>query len=90
MYHVDFALTAESKGATCCDLVAQYDEFSRLVVMQTLSKAWGLAGIRLGMVFCHPSVAQIINNVKVPYNESVHLLDELVCIVSRSGSSTHL
>ena len=66
--YIDFALTAESKDATCCDLVAQYDEFSRLVVMQTLSKAWGLAGIRLGMVFCHPSVAQIINNVKAPYN----------------------
>ena len=69
--YVDFALTSDNQEATCCDLVAQNETnstFSRLIVMQTLSKAWGLAGIRLGMVFCHSSVAQIINNVKAPYN----------------------
>lgn len=39
-----------------------------LVVMQTLSKAWGLAGIRLGMVFAHPQLIGYLSAVKYPYN----------------------
>jgi histidinol-phosphate aminotransferase len=40
----------------------------RLVVMQTLSKAWGLAGIRLGMCFASKELVQILNKIKPPYN----------------------
>jgi len=39
-----------------------------LVVLQTLSKAWGLAGIRLGMVFAHPDLIRYLSSVKYPYN----------------------
>lgn len=39
-----------------------------LVVLQTLSKAWGLAGIRLGMVFGHPELIEYLSRVKYPYN----------------------
>ena len=39
-----------------------------LVVLQTLSKAWGLAGIRLGMVFAHEELIGYLSNVKYPYN----------------------
>ncbi len=39
-----------------------------LVVLQTLSKAWGLAGIRLGMVFGHPELIRYLSRVKYPYN----------------------
>ena len=39
-----------------------------LVVLQTLSKAWGLAGIRLGMVFGHPELIGFLSRVKYPYN----------------------
>jgi len=39
-----------------------------LVVLQTLSKAWGLAGIRLGMVFGHPELIRFLSRVKYPYN----------------------
>ncbi|MCK4751417.1 MAG: histidinol-phosphate aminotransferase family protein, partial [Bacteroidales bacterium] len=39
-----------------------------LVVLQTLSKAWGLAGIRLGMVFAHPDLIGYLSGVKYPYN----------------------
>ena len=36
--------------------------------MQTLSKAFGLAGIRLGAAFADPAIARILNNMKAPYN----------------------
>ncbi|KAI9736636.1 MAG: histidinol-phosphate transaminase [Cirrosporium novae-zelandiae] len=45
-------------------------EWPNLVVMQTLSKAFGLAGIRLGAAFTHPAIAQLLNNMKAPYNIS--------------------
>jgi histidinol-phosphate aminotransferase len=45
-------------------------EWPNLVVMQTLSKAFGLAGIRLGTAFSSPEVATLLNNMKAPYNIS--------------------
>ena len=45
-------------------------EWPNLVVMQTLSKAYGLAGIRLGAAFTSPSIAGLLNNLKAPYNIS--------------------
>jgi histidinol-phosphate aminotransferase len=45
-------------------------EWPNLVVLQTLSKSFGLAGIRLGVAFASTDVAQLLNNVKAPYNVS--------------------
>lgn len=45
-------------------------EWPNLVVMQTLSKAFGLAGIRLGVAFSSPDIAGLLNNMKAPYNIS--------------------
>ena len=39
-----------------------------LIVLQTFSKAWGMAGIRLGMAFAQPQIIGIMNKVKYPYN----------------------
>lgn len=44
------------------------EEFRNLVILQTLSKAWGLAGIRLGMCFANPEIIGILNKIKPPYN----------------------
>ncbi|ALD22618.1 histidinol phosphate aminotransferase [Hymenobacter sp. DG25A] len=46
------------------------DEFPNLVVLQTFSKAWGLAGLRLGMAFASPEVIGYLNKIKPPYNVS--------------------
>ncbi|MEN9684707.1 MAG: histidinol-phosphate transaminase [Bacteroidota bacterium] len=43
-------------------------EYPNLVVMQTFSKAWGLAGLRLGMAFASTAIIDILNKVKPPYN----------------------
>jgi histidinol-phosphate aminotransferase len=45
-------------------------EFANLVVLQTFSKAWGLAGLRLGMAFASPAIIGYLNKIKPPYNVS--------------------
>ncbi|MDH6358320.1 histidinol-phosphate transaminase [Parabacteroides sp. PF5-9] len=42
--------------------------YPNLVVLQTLSKAWGAAGIRLGMAFASPEIISVLNKIKYPYN----------------------
>jgi histidinol-phosphate aminotransferase len=43
-------------------------EYPNLVVMQTLSKAWGLAGLRVGMAFASAGIVEVMNRIKPPYN----------------------
>lgn len=43
-------------------------EFPNLVVLQTLSKAWGLAALRLGMAFASKDIITVFNKIKPPYN----------------------
>jgi histidinol-phosphate aminotransferase len=48
--------------------VNKLKEFPNLVVLQTFSKAWGLAGLRLGMAFASEEIVAILNKLKSPYN----------------------
>jgi len=65
---VDEAYIDFSKGGTAISLL---NEYPRLVVCQTFSKAYGLAGIRLGIGFAHPSIIEFFNKIKPPYNINV-------------------
>ena len=58
--YMDFA-----DGATSVGNIGQYPN---LLVMQTLSKAWGLAGLRIGMAFANPRLLDWFYKVKPPYN----------------------
>lgn len=58
--YIDFA-----EAASLAPLVK---EVPNLVVLRTLSKAWGLAGIRLGYAIAHPTVVSYLLSVKAPYN----------------------
>lgn len=60
--YVDFS----SKGSA----VSLVEKYPNIVVLQTLSKAFGLAGIRCGFAIGAPDVIQLMNNVKAPYNVS--------------------
>jgi histidinol-phosphate aminotransferase len=51
-------------------LVSDLADYPNLVVLQTLSKAWGLAGLRMGMAFASPAIVAFLNKVKPPYNIS--------------------
>jgi histidinol-phosphate aminotransferase len=48
--------------------IPELTEYPNLVILQTLSKAWGLAGLRLGMAFAGMPVIDYLNKVKYPYN----------------------
>jgi len=50
--------------------IQELTEYPHLVILQTFSKAWGLAGLRLGMAFASTVVIDIMNKVKAPYNIS--------------------
>ncbi len=52
-------------------LLTELANYPNLVVLQTFSKAWGLAGIRLGMAFASESIIAILNKIKYPYNVNV-------------------
>jgi len=60
--YIDFANHAS--------LTESLDQYRNLVVLQTLSKAWGLAGLRLGICFANAEIISILNKIKPPYNIS--------------------
>lgn len=60
--YIDFA---DSPG-----FVASLPQHNNLVILQTLSKAWGLAGLRLGICFASVDIIDILNKIKPPYNIS--------------------
>jgi histidinol-phosphate aminotransferase len=45
--------------------------YPNLIVLQTFSKAWGLAGLRLGMAFASKEVIRVLNKIKYPYNVNI-------------------
>lgn len=71
--YVDFA---DDKG-----FLSRLGEFPNLIILQTLSKAWGLAGLRLGLAFAQKEVIDVLSQVKYPYNINIvtqkMVLDEL-------------
>jgi histidinol-phosphate aminotransferase len=48
--------------------IQELTEYGNLVVLQTFSKAWGLAALRLGMAFSSTKVIDVLNKIKPPYN----------------------
>lgn len=62
---IDEAYIDFSSNKSLLPLLAEHPN---LVVMQTLSKAWGLAGIRLGMAFASPELINYMMRIKPPYN----------------------
>ena len=61
--YIDFA-TKESYSI-------QLDKFPNLIILQTFSKAWGSAAIRLGMAFASKEIISVFNKIKYPYNVNV-------------------
>ena len=51
--------------------LSELTNYPNLVVLQTFSKAWGMAGIRLGMAFASTEIVAILNKIKPPYNINI-------------------
>lgn len=49
-------------------MLKQLSDYNNLIILQTMSKAWGMAGLRLGMAFASTEVVKLMNKVKPPYN----------------------
>jgi len=93
--YIDFA----GSDVSAVELIRKY---SNLCVMQTLSKSFGLAAIRLGVAFAQPPLIQVLTNTKAPYNistpaavialralsdEGIELMKEKVATLSRTRQS---
>ena len=48
--------------------ISELAKYPHLIVMQTLSKAYGLASLRLGMAYANPTIIALLNKIKPPYN----------------------
>ena len=48
--------------------LARLNQFPNLVILQTLSKAWGMAGLRLGLAYAREDIIALFTRVKYPYN----------------------
>lgn len=56
----------------CRDSFLPYlERFKNLVILRTFSKAFGLAGLRIGFMLAHPGIIQEVNKVRLPYNLSL-------------------
>ncbi|WP_346864379.1 histidinol-phosphate transaminase [uncultured Draconibacterium sp.] len=77
--YIDFA-----PGKT---LLQELEEYPNLIILQTFSKAWGMAGMRLGMAFASVEIINVLNKIKYPYNlniltqqKALELLDKKVTV----------
>ncbi len=68
---------------------SRLSEFDNLVVLQTLSKAWGMAGLRLGLAFASEYIVGLLSKVKYPYNINV-VTQHLVADLLQSSISEHV
>lgn len=62
--YMDFAETEST--------ISLLSDYPNLVVLQTFSKAWGLAALRLGIAYADTPIISILNKIKPPYNISLH------------------
>ena len=69
--YIDFVTPNPSEGFKPSEgFLSELDNYPNLVVLQTLSKAWGLAALRLGMCFASEALIALLNKIKSPYNLS--------------------
>ncbi|MCY1661804.1 histidinol-phosphate transaminase [Chryseobacterium sp. SL1] len=76
---VDEAYIEFSGKKSCVELL---EKFPNLIVLQTFSKAWGMAGARVGIAYASEEITQLINTVKSPYNVNSLSLNKISELVS--------
>jgi len=66
-------------------LLEKLDDHPNLVILQTFSKAWGLAGLRVGLAFASPDIIGFLNKVKPPYNISQAAQNLILAALGNKG-----
>ncbi|WP_294263114.1 histidinol-phosphate transaminase [uncultured Chryseobacterium sp.] len=77
---VDEAYIEFSEKESCIDLLEKY---SNLIVLQTFSKAWGMAGARVGTAYSSKKITRFINSVKAPYNVNSLSLNKIIELIDK-------
>jgi histidinol-phosphate aminotransferase len=62
-------------------------DFPNLIILQTFSKAWGMAGLRLGMAFASAEIIAVLNKIKPPYN--INVLAQEAALTALADVSWH-
>lgn len=57
------------------------NDYPNLVILQTFSKAYGMAGLRIGMAFAHEEIISIMNKVKPPYNINQFSIEQAIVAI---------
>ncbi|MDM1414392.1 histidinol-phosphate transaminase [Myroides odoratimimus] len=76
---IDEAYIDFSKEASWLEELSQY---GNLIILQTLSKGWGMAGLRIGMAWMSEEVLYYFNKVKPPYNLSISNQQQAIELLS--------
>ncbi len=56
-----------------------------LIILQTFSKAWGMAGLRLGMAFASPEIVKVLTAIKYPYNLNILTQNKAIELISENS-----
>lgn len=76
---VDEAYIEFSEQKSCIELLEKYPN---LIVLQTFSKAWGMAGARVGIAYSSQEIIKLINTVKSPYNVNSLSLNKIMQLIN--------
>ena len=80
---VDEAYIDFSSGPS---MASELPLYPNLVILQTFSKAWGCAGIRLGMAFASREIIAVLNKIKYPYNINLLTQERALQMLEESGT----
>jgi len=80
---VDEAYIDFSKNKSLSSLLNKH---ANLVILQTMSKAWGNAGIRLGMAYASTEVIEVLNKIKYPYNVNILTQEHALKMLSNKAT----
>jgi len=76
---VDEAYIEFSEQKSCIELLEKYPN---LIILQTFSKAWGMAGARVGIAYSSDEIISLINTVKAPYNVNSLSLSKIMQLIN--------
>ena len=71
-------------------LIHEIAHYPNLVILQTFSKAWGLAALRLGMTFANTEIIEVLNMIKPPYNINGATQDLVLKALENAGEMKHM
>ena len=70
--------------------VPKLSQYPNLVVLQTFSKAWGLAALRLGMAYASPEIIAVLNHIKPPYNINAYTQQAALEALANQSKVQHM